>query len=166
MNKNNLKIIAAVGNRWELGLKNRLLCHLPEDMKYFKETTRGHTVIMGDRTWESLPVKPLPHRRNIVLSLNPDFECQGAKLSGSLPKTFDLLAPDETAFVIGGATIYRLFLPYVGHLYLTRVLANFEADVFFPEIDLSRWTLVEDTFFEKDEKNLYNLRFQHYQLNQ
>lgn len=155
----NLNMIAAVGNRLELGYKNQLLCHLPVDLKHFKGITSGHTVLMGDRTWESLPKKPLPNRRNIVITLDfvtfPDCETVH-----SIEEALRLLPIDEPAFVMGGATMYRLFMPYAEKLYITRMLSDFTADVFFPEIKDTEWTLADDIFVPKDDKNCYDLRFQ------
>jgi len=155
----NLNMIAAVGNRLELGYKNQLLCHLPLDLKHFKEITSGHTVLMGDRTWESLPKKPLPNRRNIVITLDPVTfpDCETVH---SIEEALNLLAPDEPAFVMGGATMYKLFMQHADTLYITRILSDFTADVYFPEIKDTEWTLMEDTFIPKDEKNIYDLRFQ------
>ena len=159
-----LSIIAAIGNHKELGLKNQLLCHLPEDLKRFKLITSGYTVIMGDKTWESLPVKPLPKRRNIVMTLNQNANYDGCELVHSIEELYALLAEEEECFVIGGATIYNLFIDKIDRLYLTRILADFEADVFFPEVDFEKWELKKDEFFEKDERNAYNMRFQCYEL--
>ena len=154
-----ISMIAAVGQRLELGYQNQLLCHLPVDLKHFKEITSGHTVLMGDRTWESLPKKPLPNRRNIVITLE-DIEFEGVETVHSIGAALDLVADDEEAFVMGGATMYRLFLPHADKLYLTRIVSDFTADVWFPEIDEKEWKIVESEFVPKDEKNAYDLYFQ------
>jgi dihydrofolate reductase len=159
-----LSIIAVVGNNRELGLKNQLLCHLPEDLKRFKTITSGHTVIMGDKTWESLPKKPLPNRRNIVMTLHQDCDYPDCEIAHSIEELYALIENEEECFIIGGATIYNLFINTINKLYLTRVLADFEADAFFPEIDFSKWELKEDLFFGKDERNRYDMRFQYYEL--
>ena len=155
----NLSMIAAVGENLELGYKNQLLCHLPIDLKHFKEITSGHTVIMGDRTWESLPKKPLPNRRNIVVTLdNVTFpDCETVH---SIEDALQLIENEEEAFIMGGATMYRLFLPYAEKLYLTRIQSSFTADVFFPTIKEEEWTLSDSVFVPKDEKNNYDLYFQ------
>ena len=157
-------MIAAVGNNFELGYQNRLLCHLPRDLKRFKELTSGHTVMMGDRTWESLPKKPLPNRRNIVITLDRNANYKDCELAFSIEDAINLIRDDEKVFIIGGATIYRLFIDKIRHLYLTRILSDFEADVFFPEVDFSEWDLKEDIFVPKDDNNIYDLRFQYYKL--
>ncbi len=158
----NLSMIAAIGNNLELGYQNRLLCHLPIDLKHFKEITTGHLVLMGDRTWVSLPKKPLPHRRNVVISLD-EVSYEGCEIVHSIEEALKLIEGESEAFVMGGATMYRLFMPYAEKLYLTRIQSSFTADVFFPEIDTDEWMLTEDIFVPKDEKNLYDLNFQTYQ---
>ena len=152
-------MIAAVGQRLELGYQNQLLCHLPVDLKHFKEITSGHTVLMGDRTWESLPKKPLPNRRNIVITLD-DVEFEGAETVHSIPDALTLVTRRTSNFVMGGATMYRLFLPYADKLYLTRIVSDFVADVWFPEISETEWKLVDNEFIPKNDKNIYDLYFQ------
>lgn len=156
----NLSMIAAVGNNFELGLNNQLLCHLPADLKYFKSTTLGCPVIMGDKTWVSLPKKPLPNRRNIVITLNKEAQNEGCELVHTLEDAMALVKDEKESFIIGGATIYSLFINIVGKLYLTRIHSDFEADVYFPKIDENDWNLIEETFVPKDENNKYDLTFQ------
>ncbi|MCL2246517.1 MAG: dihydrofolate reductase [Lentimicrobiaceae bacterium] len=156
----NLCMIAAVGKNFELGNKNQLLCHLPADLKRFKEITSGFSVIMGDKTWESLPVKPLPNRRNIVITLNKEAAYPHCEIVHSIEDAIELVKTEEQAFIIGGATIYKLFINKIETLYLTRIDAEFEADVFFPEIDFYKWELIEEIVYEKDEKNGFGMRFQ------
>lgn len=162
----NLSMIAAVGNNLELGYKNELLCHLPIDLKRFKTLTSGHTVLMGDRTWESLPKKPLPNRRNIVITLNKEADYQDCELAFSIEEALKLVENDDQPFIMGGATIYKLFIDKVETLYLTRMLSDFQADAFFPSFNLDEWDLIEDEFVPKDEKNIYDLRFQTYKKKQ
>jgi dihydrofolate reductase len=155
-------MIAAVGNCFEIGYRNQLLVHLPADLKHFKNITAGHTVIMGDRTWESLPKKPLPNRRNIVLTLDKNYQADGAELAFSVDEVFHLLTPCEIAFVIGGATVYRLFIKKIDKLYLTRIMADFQADAFFPMINFQEWKLLNDELYKADEANKYDMHFQVY----
>ena len=157
-----LCMIAAIGNNLEIGYKNQLLCHLPKDLKRFKAITTGYTVLMGDRTWESLPVKPLPNRRNIVITLNKEADYEGCELAFSVEEALKMIEKEEKAFIIGGATIYRLMLQYADELYITRILANFEADAFFPEIKSEEWQLTDEVLDVKDEKNQYDIIYQHY----
>ena len=163
---NNLSMIAAVGNNYELGYQNQLLCHLPVDLKRFKTVTSGHTVLMGDRTWESLPKKPLPNRRNIVITLNKDADYQNCELAFSIEEAMQLVENDEQPFIMGGATIYKLFIDKIETLYLTRILSDFQGDVYFPELNMNEWDLEEDEFVTKDEINNYDLRFQTYKRKQ
>ncbi len=155
----NLSMIAAVGENLELGYKNRLLCHLPVDLKHFKEITYGHTVLMGDNTWLSLPRRPLPGRRNIVITLD-DTDFPGCETVHSIAEALDLVREEEEAFVMGGATMYRLFLPHAAKLHLTRIASAFTADVYFPTINGEEWTLVDSQFVPKDERNAFDLYFQ------
>ena len=137
-----ISLIAAVAQNRALGKDGQLLWHLPEDMRYFRETTRGKPVIMGRKTWESLPdvFRPLPGRRNIVISRNPAYDAPGATLAGSLEEAVRLAQDDAEVFVIGGAEIYRQALPLAQRLYLTEVAQDFAADAFFPELSPSDWT--------------------------
>lgn len=136
-----LALIAAVARNRAIGKANQLLWHLPEDMRHFRETTRGKTVIMGRKTWESLPdaFRPLPGRRNIVVSRNAAYPAKGAETVTSLTAAVALTAPEEEIFVIGGAEIYREALPLAQKLYLTEVAASYEADAYFPELDAAQW---------------------------
>jgi len=157
----NLCMIAAVGKNFELGKNNQLLCHLPADLKRFKSITSGYPVIMGDKTWESLPIKPLPNRRNIVITLNKNADYEHCEIVHTIDDAVALVENEEKAFIIGGATIYKLFINKIDTLYLTRIDAAFDdADVFFPEIDFNQWKLIAEEMSDKDEKNLYGMTFQ------
>lgn len=138
-----ISLIAAVARNGAIGKNNQLLWHLPEDMRHFRETTRGKPVIMGRRTWESLPdaFRPLPGRHNVVVSRNATFQAPGATLIGSLNEAIQLT--EDTAdevFIIGGAELYRQALPAVQRLYLTEIASDFDGDVFFPPIQANDWT--------------------------
>ena len=135
-------IIAAVAKNRVIGKDNTLIWNIPEDMAHFKALTSGQTVIMGRKTWESLPprFRPLPGRRNIVISRNPAYDAPGATLAGSLEEAVRLAQDDAEVFVIGGAEIYRQALPLAQRLYLTEVARDFDADAFFPEFSASDWT--------------------------
>lgn len=136
-----ISLIAAVARNRALGKDGQLLWHLPEDMRYFRETTRGKPVIMGRKTWESLPdaFRPLPGRRNIVISRNSAYEAPGATLAGSLDEAVRLTQDDTEVFVIGGAEVYRQAMPLAQRLYLTEVAHDFSADAFFPEFGEGEW---------------------------
>jgi len=138
-----ISIIAAVSEDLGLGRNNDLLWYIPEDLKRFKRLTYGKTVVMGKRTWESLPLKPLPGRKNIVISDITGDSFENALTACSIEDAMDKCGHDGEIFIIGGASIYRQFMPYAGRLYITHVHMNKPADVFFPEIDMSRWKVVE-----------------------
>ena len=135
-----LTLIAAVARNGVIGKDNCLPWHLPADLKHFKELTTGHTVIMGRKTWESLPAKfrPLPGRRNIVVTRNGDFHAEGATVSTSRADAIAAANSDE-AFVIGGAELYAAALPLADRLQLTEIDAAYEGDTWFPAIDKSVW---------------------------
>ena len=158
-----LSIIVAIGNNYEIGRKNQLLCHLPDDLKYFKRITAGHTVMMGENTWLSLPKRPLPNRRNIVLTLEKEKTYEGAEMAYSIEEAMRLCDPQEETFIMGGASIYRQFFPLCDKLYITRMQAGFpDADVFFPIISEKDWDLVSETPHPADENHCCPFVFQVY----
>ncbi|NLN30479.1 MAG: dihydrofolate reductase [Bacteroidales bacterium] len=138
-----ISIIAAVSEDFGIGRNNDLLWYIPEDLERLKRLTYGKTVIMGKKTWESLPRKPLPGRKNIVISDSPGDRIENAVTAFSIEDALNKSGQAEEIFIIGGASIYRQFMPYAGRLYLTHVHMNKPADVFFPEIDTRRWKVVE-----------------------
>ena len=159
-----ISIVVATGRSNEIGINGGLLCHLPADLKRFKEITSGHTVIMGRKTFESLPKGPLPNRRNIVISRNPDLKIEGAEVYPSLDYAFIKLIDEIEVFIIGGAQIYEQALPIADKIYLTKIQADFpEADVFFPKFDLSVWRETSRETFFADEKNPYSFSFIEYE---
>ncbi len=135
-----LTLIAAVARNGVIGRDNRLPWQLPEDLKRFKAITTGHAVIMGRKTWESLPVKfrPLPNRLNIIVTRNPDFRAEGATVAGSLGAAIEASA-GRTPFVIGGAELYAHALPLARRLELTEIDADIEGDTHFPHWDRREW---------------------------
>ncbi len=149
-----LSIIVAQAENRAIGLNGDMPWHLSGDLKRFKALTMGHPVVMGRRTWESLPKRPLVGRRNIVFSQNEDFAPEGAEVVHSINGLFDLLRDcDEEVFIIGGGRIYNMLMPWVNRLYITWVHRDFpEADTFFPVIDLSEFTKVNETERMIDEK--------------
>ena len=140
MSKASLTLVAAVARNGVIGVDRRLPWRLPADLKRFKELTLGHTVIMGRKTWESLPpnFRPLPGRRNIVVTRDGSYQASGAAVVGSLPAAI-AIAGDGEAFVIGGAELYAAALPLADHLQLTEIDANFEGDTHFPAIEERQW---------------------------
>jgi dihydrofolate reductase len=146
-----ISIIVAVSEDLGIGKDNDLLWHLPEDMKRFKRLTTGNTVIMGRRTWESLPRKPLQGRRNIVITDIQDEEFEGAESAFSIDEAASKCKKDEEAFIIGGGSVYRQFMPLADRLYITHVHKKAPADVFFPEIDPKIWKVIEKEEFKANE---------------
>ncbi len=140
MPKTTLTLIAAVARNGVIGQDNRLPWHLPADLKHFKALTTGHAVIMGRKTWESLPEKfrPLPGRPNIVVTRNEAYRAEGAVVVGSLPAALAAAASDE-AFVIGGAELYKAALPLADRLQLTEIDADYAGDTWFPPRDPQQW---------------------------
>jgi len=136
-----ISLIAALASNRAIGKNNELLWHLPEDMRHFRETTRGKPVIMGRKTWESLPdsFRPLPGRHNIVVSRNTAYQAPGATLASSLEEAVRQAGNADEAFVIGGAELYRQALPLSSHLYLTEIEENIDGDVFFPKVLPQDW---------------------------
>ncbi len=155
-----LSMIAAVANNQVIGNQNQLIWHLPADLKHFKSTTMGHAIIMGRKTFESIG-KPLPGRRNIVITNNPKYQAEGCHVAHSLKEAIDLAKGEKEVFVAGGAEIYIQAMDHhlTRRLYVTRIFANFEGDAFFPPIDEDKWKLIEQTQFEADEKNPYPYAF-------
>ena len=152
-----ISIIVATANNFAIGKDNNLLWHISEDLKYFKRVTAGHTVIMGRKTWESIG-KPLPNRRNIVISRSLKADSlTGAEVFPSLDSAItSSIKPEEInkeVFIIGGGEIYRQALPIANRLYLTKVHISIDdADTFFPPVDESEWSEVRRESFERGEK--------------
>ncbi len=138
-----ISIIVAVSDDLGIGKDNELLWHLPEDMKRFKKMTLGNTVIMGKKTWESLPKRPLPGRKNIVLTDIPNEHIDGSITSYSIEDALSKCEEGENIFVIGGGTVYRQFMPICDRLYITHVHKKTPADIYFPEIDPAQWEISE-----------------------
>ncbi|MDD5739685.1 MAG: dihydrofolate reductase [Candidatus Peribacteraceae bacterium] len=155
-----ISLIVAVAENGAIGAKNALLWDLPRDMQHFRETTQGHAVIMGQRTYESIG-RPLPKRLNIVVSNIPYLKIDGCTVVGSPQQAIETArASGETeAFVIGGGMIYATMLPEVTRVYFTRVHVSPEADSFFPPFPTAEWKEVSRTSFPADEENAYAMDF-------
>lgn len=138
-----LSIIAAIARNNAIGKNNTLLWHIPEDFKWFKRHTMGHAVIMGKNTYYSLPRRPLPGRRNIVITHTLCRPIEGVEVASSLEEAIQLADADNENFIIGGASIYQQFFPMIDKLYITYIDKDYEADTFFPNIDENEWQLAE-----------------------
>ena len=156
-----ISIIVAIAKNGAIGANNDLLCHLPNDLKRFKALTSGHTVIMGRKTFESLPNGALPKRRNIVISKTktafPNCECVD-----SLEKALSLCSPEENVFIIGGATVYEQSLPFADKLYITWINHDFPNADTFLDIDLSQWKVLKTEEMPRDEKHKFTYSFVDY----
>lgn len=162
-----ISLIAAIGKNNELGKANTLLWDLPRDMKHFRETTSGRTIIMGQKTFESLG-RPLPRRRNIVLTKDQNFHPEGVEIVYSTEELDELLkitsTPDEEIFIIGGGQIYKIMIEKADRLYITHVdMEDKEADVYFPIIHDEIWAKIKNEHFDADDENIYNLDFAIYE---
>ncbi len=158
-----LSLIVAMAGNGAIGKDNGLLWHLSADLKRFKAITTGHVIIMGRKTYESFPKRPLPDRYHVVLSKGSSIE--GNEHLKVVPDVESALAciPDgQEAFVIGGGQVYRRFLPYCRQAYVTEVRGDFEADTFFPELDKHEWVCVEEGQWQKDGKSGLEYRFMLY----
>lgn len=134
-----VSLIAAVARHGAIGRDNQLLCRISEDLKFFKRTTLGAPIVMGRKTWDSIG-RPLPGRRNVVITRNPAWQAEGAERAESLHDALVRLRDAPKVFVIGGGEIYAQALPLADELVLTEIDADFDADAFFPAWDRSQWT--------------------------
>lgn len=164
-----ISIIVAISEENAIGQKGDLLCHLPADLKHFKETTQGHTVIMGKRTYFSLPISKitgthaLPNRKNIVITDVAGEQLEGAEMAYSIEEAQKMVEAQEEAFIVGGGMVYRQFMPLADKLYITHMHHSFpEADTFFPEIEPAVWEQISIERHEADEKNPYAFSFAEY----
>lgn len=152
-----ISMIAAVAANGVIGKNNDLAWHLPDDMKFFQEKTRGHHVIMGRKNYDSLPPKftPLPHRTNIIVTRQQDFEAEGCSVVHSLEEALEICRKngEEEAFIIGGGEIYRLGFNYANILYITEIKKPYEGDTYFPEYDKNDWKEVERVHHPADERH-------------
>ena len=158
-----INIIVAIARNNAIGYKNQLIYHLSNDLKRFKALTTGHTIIMGRKTFESLPKGALPNRRNIVLSRQKDIEFAGAEHFTSLEEALNNCKGEEDIYIIGGETLYREAMPMVDVIYATEVDDTPEnADAFFPEIDKNVWVAKNNEAHETDEKHAQRYTFVDY----
>lgn len=159
-----LSAIVAAGENNAIGKDNDLLWKLPDDMKFFKNTTSGHAVIMGRKTLESFG-RPLPNRENIVVTRNEAYRPEGVHVCHTLKEAIQLAEEMEEneCFLLGGGEIYRQGLAFCDRIYLTRVHADFDAEVFFPEIDPKEWKEVQRSHHPRDERHAYSFTFLTYE---
>lgn len=159
-----ISIIVAIGdNNNAIGMNGNLLCHLPNDLKHFKQITSGSTVIMGKRTYFSLPKHPLPNRRNIVITDIAGEQIEGAETVYSIDEAIKAVRDEKESFIIGGGMVYKQFMPIADKLYITHIHHTWvEADTFFPEIDSAVWQLTKEEHHLSDENNPFDYTFAEY----
>lgn len=150
-----ISLIACMSKNYVIGNDNRLIWHLPEDLKHFKTITSGHAVVMGRKTYESIG-KPLVDRKNYILTKNTDYKASGCIIVNSIRDVIDL---NEKIFIIGGSEIYNLFLPFANKIYLTIINENFVGDTYFPKFNLDEWELINSRVGEENEplEYIFNL---------
>jgi len=147
-----VSLVAAAAENNAIGKDNELLWHLPTDLKHFKNITSGHAIIMGRKTFDSVG-KPLPNRRNIVITRQKNLHVEGVEFVNSLPEALSLDFSEEEVYVVGGAEIYKQAIEIADKIYLTRVYASYDGDAFFPEIEADSWTETDIDRREPDERH-------------
>lgn len=163
-----IKLIVAMDEKRGIGKNNDLMWHLPNDMRFFQQQTTGHTVIMGRKNWDSIPLRfrPLPNRRNIVLTRNKEFTDVGCEVFYDLTACLNALthAGESLVYIIGGGQIYQeaLSLGYVDEMYITYVHHVFDADTFFPVFQASDWDVHDIMYQEMDERHAHAFEVKHY----
>ncbi|MES2457081.1 MAG: dihydrofolate reductase [Bacteroidota bacterium] len=150
--------VVAIAENNAIGKDNELLWYLPTDLKHFKSITKGHTIIMGRKTFDSIG-KALPHRRNIVITRTEGLEIEGAEVVNTVDQALELCSDEEEVFIVGGAEIYKIAMPATDRIYLTTVHRSFEGDAYFPEINMDLWKVVAEEKYEADEKNNIDFTF-------
>lgn len=154
-----IAVIVAVAENNVIGAGNSIPWYCPADLQYFKRTTLGSPVLMGRKTYQSLKIKPLPGRQNIIVTRDAELVCEGCDVVTSLQSGLQLASNEEKLFIIGGADIYQQSLSLAEELYITYVDVKVEGDRFFPEVDMTKWDLLREHACEADEKNPHNMVF-------
>lgn len=158
-----LSLIVAISENNAIGKAGDLLCHLPNDLKHFKELTTGATVVMGKKTFFSLPRRPLPNRRNIVLTRDTAFAYDNTEVAHSIHELQSMLQTNERVFIIGGGEVYKQFMPLADELHITHIHHIWEdADTFFPQIDPTIWRCTSEERNNPDEKHAFAYTFATY----
>ena len=159
----NVILLVALSENRVIGKDNQLLWYMPEDLKHFKRSTLGKTIVMGRKTFESIDSKPLPKRRNIVLSKTVSLDrYKNVEIVRSKQDVWELTRELSEVFIVGGELIYRLFLSDATHAVLTKIHTTMDGEAFFPELDEKEWELASEEFHGKDEKNAFDYTFLRY----
>ena len=153
-----ISLIAAMASNRVIGIENRLPWRLPDDLQHFKRLTLGKTIVMGRKTWESLPGL-LPNRRHIVVTRNLDFKASGAEVVNTIEQAIEAVPDDEEVLIVGGANLYQQMLPLAGTMYLTLVDADIRGDAFFPAWKMSEWQENQREHHAADDRHQYAFDF-------
>lgn len=159
-----ISIIVAFSENNVIGKNNNLIWHISEDLKRFKKITLNHSIIMGRKTYDSLSIKPLPKRKNIIISSNTDLKYDGAIVVNSISDALKLCKDEKEIFICGGATIYEKFIGFASKLYITKIFENFEGDTFFPPIEYENYEIVKESEILTDAKSGLKYQFIDYVL--
>lgn len=157
-----ISIIVAIASNGAIGKDNDLLWHISKDLKRFKELTEGHYIVMGKRTYFSLPKRPLPKRTSLIITDIEGEEIDNCLMAYSIDDAINKMNTDKENFIIGGGSIYKQFMPLANKLYVTRVHKDFDADTFFPEISLDEWKLISKVDIKDDNQNDFDYSFEKY----
>ncbi len=155
-----ISIIVAIAHNYAIGKNNDLLWHISEDLKRFKQLTKGHYVVMGKKTYFSLPVRPLSCRTNMVITDIVGEQIDNCLMAYSIEDAVKKMDTEKENFIIGGGRIYAQFLPLANKLYITRIHKNFDADTFFPKITVDEWKLIEKQDITNDKQNDFSYSFE------
>lgn len=160
-----ISLIAAMAGNRVIGIENRLPWRLPDDLQHFKQLTLGKAIVMGRKTWESLPGL-LPNRRHIVITRDQGYQAQGAEVVNSIEQAIEKVSGQDEVLVVGGANLYEQVLPMASTMYLTFVDAEIKGDAYFPQWDKQQWNEVEREHHAKDERHNFSFDFVTLQRNQ
>lgn len=153
-----LSLIVAMDNNRLIGSNNALPWHLPADLAFFKRTTMGKPIVMGRKTYESIG-KPLPGRRNIVVTRNRNYKAPGCDIVAGVDEAMSVCEPEPEIMLIGGASLYQQSIEHANYLYITRIHHSFDGDTWFPEFDDRLWSIESRDDFDPDERNFYSYSF-------
>jgi dihydrofolate reductase len=156
-----ISLLVAMDNNRTIGKNNDLPWYLPADLKYFKKVTMGHPIVMGRKTYESIG-RPLPGRENIIITRDKSYDIESAQVVHSIQEAIDVTKDEDEVFVIGGAEIFKQYMPDSDRLYITQIEHDFDGDTFFPEINYAEWKIISKEKGIKDEKNPYDYYFMIY----
>lgn len=157
-----ISIIVAIAANNAIGKDNDLLWHISDDLKRFKRLTENHFIIMGKKTYYSLPIRPLPKRTNMIITDIAEEQIDNCLMAYSINDSIKKMDAEKENFIIGGGSIYEQFMPHANKLYITRVHQDFEGDTFFPEISLNEWKLAEKIDINDDNQNNFTYTFETY----